>query len=144
MTHRWLRPLTVAALVVVVPLAAATPSAGQSRPTIHKETVTPDTGLVNGQRVKVHSQHYKPHAVVAVSMCRVKISTYNDCDSSTTTYVKADSSGSWTLKYSVKKYLHLGDGTKLTCNSSGNCTIGAASPIPTPTDASKARVYFKK
>jgi hypothetical protein len=150
MTGRWLRPLTVAALVVV-PLVAITPAATATTcPTtingirIHCMTVRPHTGLVGGQRVRVHSQHYKPYATVAVSMCRPRIRHYSDCDSSTTMYVRANKYGSWTfLRYPVKKYLHLGDGTSRTCNRRGNCAIGAASPIPKPTDASVRVVYFK-
>ncbi|MBV9119854.1 MAG: hypothetical protein JOZ39_04030, partial [Chloroflexi bacterium] len=88
--------------------------------------VSPYTNLSDGQSVTVTGHGFTANAVIGVEMCGAVVNSNNDCDGSTgDSSHRTDGSGNFTVTYTVHQNISTSNGN-ITCNSSGNCSIGAS------------------
>ncbi len=111
----------VLALASLVPLAhGATAAPGQAAsPQI---TVTPSTGLSDGQNITINGSGFTPSQAIGVSMCKLPFQSGNDCDFSTAKIANGDANGAFTMQYQVKATLFSGAHA---CAPS-SCALGAS------------------
>jgi len=104
-------------------------------------TVTPNTGLLDGQSVSVSASGYTPGAGLAVLECTTGASSESDCDLSTVAYVNADASGAVSTTYGVFRVIFTAnDGAGVDCAPS-QCVLVVAN-IGDQTEAASAALGF--
>ena len=121
-SKRWragLLALAAAALgMVAIGLSTSAP-AGAATPSM---TMTPSSGLSNGQTVTVHGTGYTPNAKnLNVIECPVSGAGQNTCDvSDAKLFQTIGADGSWTVTMTVKSKLGSIDCTKVQCMIDGH------------------------
>jgi hypothetical protein len=104
-------------------------------------TVTPSTGLVDGQSVSVSASGYTPGAGLAVLECAVGAASESDCDLSTVAYVNADATGAVSTAYGVfREIFTANDAGGLDCAPS-QCVLVVAN-IGNQSEAASAELGF--
>ena len=88
--------------------------------------VSPFKGLVNGQMVTVRGTGFIPNGGIDAEMCAAVVHSQKACDINTAqTGPPANASGAFFgFKFKVTKVITIGTGRTITCNSTGNCSIG--------------------
>jgi hypothetical protein len=106
-------------------------------------TVTPDTGVADGQLVAVAGTGYPRRRGVAVLLCRADTPGAEGCDLSTQTYVQTDAAGTFDADLVVDRYIEVDTGT-IDCGQPDACVVaggvppsgpGAVAPIQLDPDA---------
>ena len=91
-------------------------------------TVTPSTGLADGDVVTITGSGFSPGAGVGVSQCRDGSIGGADCDFAVAKFPNADGSGGFSIEYTVAEQISAGAAGPLDCGSAaGVCAIGAVS-----------------
>ncbi len=129
------------------------------RPPPPAVTVSPSTGLVNGQAVTVSGAGFSPNASIGMSQCRAGATSPSDCDVSISRIVQADANGSFSTQFPVHTQLQIpgsspsgppGPGpvpitptvTTLDCRTApGACSIGVAD-LSDYTEGARALLTF--
>jgi hypothetical protein len=96
-------------------------------PVRHTATVTPDTGLVDGQQVQVAGDGFHPDApnignTAIFTMCRTPVDGLEDCDEFTRRSGDVDVAGHLEGPYTVATILELPDGSIHDCRT-GGCVL---------------------
>jgi catabolite regulation protein CreA len=104
---------------------AAAPDAGASQSAVAAQatptiSVSPSSGLSNGQSVTITGSGFTPNSSVGVSMCDDPIVDGSSCDLSTAKVSRSDGSGGFTMTYNVVDTIN-----GHTCVPSG-CLIGGS------------------
>jgi hypothetical protein len=107
-------------IVVAVAVAAAFGLAGCTVPTV---TVTPSTGLVDGQEVTVRGGGYSPNSSVGIIQCRAPAEGFQDCSGETARSFSADGSGGYQRQYQVTRILEFGNGVEHDCAIPDSCFL---------------------
>lgn len=102
---------------------------GPAGPTV---TVTPATGVKNGDTVSVSGTGFPASTAVNALECGADATTISDCDTSTVKSGTTDASGAFT---GVMVTVHTGAVGDKTCSDGGSCGI-VASTAATPADQS--------
>jgi uncharacterized protein YceK len=89
-------------------------------------TVTPDKGLASGQTVTVKVTGFLPNSAVGVSQCVAVVTSDNYCDTNTDNTFHTDASGAYTGTIVLTNPIKTTQNGTVTCNSTGNCSIGAS------------------
>jgi hypothetical protein len=100
-------------------------------------TVTPATGLTDGQTVRVDGAGFLPESGVALIQCATAAVDARRCDTSTLLYATADASGGFSTAFTVHRYLETADG-RVDCAEAGACKLGLASTADVGTTANVA------
>jgi hypothetical protein len=132
----------VFAITVVFGVFVAGTNAGAQ--TTRSLTVTPDTGLSDGDTVEVHGTGFTPSAIVYYCQAVVDASpSASDCGSSIET-TNADTSGEFTVTFQVQRFITSGSYGDVDCAQAGaNCGMGASdSAAPTPATVASAPLTF--
>ena len=106
---------------VSTPALVATPAA----PAL---TVSPSTGLVQGDVVTVTGTGYPANSTIGVIQCKLLSSSVDDCNLSTLSYAMTDASGSFSTSYSPRRILTVA-GTGIDCADAAACKLGAGDVI---------------
>jgi len=110
-------------LVAVGVVAAAALGGCHSQPTV---SVTPATGLLDGQEVAVRGGGYAASAPVGVIQCPAGVDSIDDCDSDTAKSFSTDSRGHFSTTLFVKRQLRDGHGVVIDCAASaGRCVVAS-------------------
>jgi hypothetical protein len=100
-------PAAAAAVLMALSVLVAAPTAGAAAATM---TITPSTGLVDGQVVSVVVTGLTPNTLGGMAQCAGGYG-YEGCDSSALQLEDVDGSGGFTADYSVQAILHTPAGT---------------------------------
>ena len=100
--------------------------------------VDPSSMLLDDQLVTVTGAGYEPGFSVGVVQCRAPSSGAQDCDLDTLLFVITSPDGSFTLPFTVRRFIQVGDQT-LDCAEPGLCEIGAGSG---PENGAQAAISF--
>lgn len=128
-TNRVRRAARVAAAIAVlsaVTLTTTSPSGGEVVPTPQAAaiTVTPDTGLVDGQTVTVAGTGFAPDSVMFVLQCRVGATTNYSCGWVGYATVQSDGSGAFTTSLQLNRLLYTFSGAPVfDCTPAGSCAV---------------------
>jgi len=133
-------PTTAAAAVTTTTTAATTTTAGGPAPAV---TVTPATGLKDGQIVQVVGKNYDPGKQYGLTECANKGAgtTANDCNLRGIKVAVADSTGTVTDAYPVAKGPF--GGNNIVCTTPPGCIISVADAgSANPTKVGLATIAF--
>lgn len=127
---RTIRPLLAISALVATSTLIAVPIAAADGPSI---TVTPSTGLVDGQTVTVSGAgfHFEGPNLVAIGECAVtaQTPTQNDCDLSTvSTYVV--STDDFVETYTVSRHITTSNEGVIDCAVPNSCALGGEDLFP--------------
>ncbi len=120
----------------------ATPSATATAGQAQQATVTPATGLRDGQKVLVQASGFSPGESLVVTECAAKGTATGpgDCDLTGMQGVTADASGRVRLELTVSKGPF---GTnKIVCGPAQACLISVTQATPSPTQEADAPITF--
>lgn len=107
-----------AAVVAAGVLASCTPG-----PAV---TVTPNTGLVDGQEVTVRGSGYSANASVGIVQCRAGATSIDQCDSRTAESFSTDGTGGYTRQAAVRSVVEDAHGVVTDCASApGACVVSS-------------------
>ena len=109
--HRFAAPLAALGLGV----AAAACNSG---PTI---SVSPSTGLTDGQVVVVTGAGYAPNSSLGMVQCVAGADSIDDCDGRTATSFSADANGGFRKPLTVYRTIHHNVGQTTDCALPGAC-----------------------
>jgi hypothetical protein len=104
-------------------------------------TVTPDTDLLNFQKVTVAGTQFPALAGVQIVECKTGATSYEDCSSGPAGFAPTDGTGAFSVQVSVRRILHL-EGGDFDCGSAPKaCSLvssafGGTSPIVVSTPIS--------
>jgi hypothetical protein len=106
--------LLIGCALVLLGLVAGSPAAGAATPSI---TVTPSSGLSNGQTVTVHGTGYSANVKnINVIQCPVSGASQNSCNvGGAKLFQSTDASGSFTVQLAVQTKIGSIDCTKQAC-----------------------------
>lgn len=107
--------LGAAGLVVAVGLTACNTGPAVS--------VTPNTGLVDGQVVTVTGSGYAPNSSVGMVQCVAGADSIDDCDGRTATSHSADANGGYVKPLTVYKVIRHNIDETTDCSVPGNCIV---------------------
>jgi len=103
-------------------------------------TVSPRTGLVDGQSVTVGGQGFAANAHASVIECVASTSSVTGCDTSTQVFFLTDASGNFSLSFSVRHNIVV-NGNQIDCTVSTNaCLLGAGTSVAG--DSAAVRISF--
>lgn len=101
-------------------------------------SVTPNTGLVDGQQVVVSGGGYSANATVGVVQCPTGADSLDDCDSETAHTLSTDGNGHFTTTMSVLRTITDGHEQQTDCSVADSCVVtsvyvhGFQSPATAP------------
>lgn len=130
---RLVRPVTgaaIAAAAAALTLVLAMPASAATDPSV---TVSPSSGLSNGQTVTVTGSGYAANASVNLVECAANAQGASGCDIASFKPVTADSSGGFTESFKVASSFGSTDCTKVDCVING--AAGTSPSAPTGTSA---------
>ena len=113
------------------------PTAVPPPPTL---TVTPNSGLLDGQPVTVAGQHFTPGAFIGFAPCRSGATGPSDCDTTHPGFTSADGSGAFSVAFRFHRVIDVA-GTTIDCSVSSACLVGAANQSD-QTEAAAAPITF--
>jgi hypothetical protein len=105
--------------------------------------VTPSSGLVSGETVKVHATGFKPGSSLVVIECALKgeATGAGDCNLDGLVLATADAKGDVDTQLKV---LRGPFGTnKVTCSATQACIVSVNPPTPSPTEQASAAIHFR-
>jgi hypothetical protein len=88
-------------------------------------TVTPNTGLLDGQTVQIDGTGYSPNTSVGAAQCQSGGIDLNSCDLSRSVITTSDADGNWTATMVVGARMNVNTGV-VDCRGADACGIGAA------------------
>jgi len=110
-------------------------------------TISPNTGLVDLQKVTVAGSGFDANATVASAECRPGATGEADCDLSTVVYGQADQNGAFTQSRYVRRIITIGattfppHPTPFDCGAPAGCTLGAGN-IANLSQANGQKIFF--
>ncbi len=118
-------------------VASTTTTAGQTI------TITPDTGLTDGQKVHVVATGFTPGAKnIGINECADKGNNTGagDCDLAGTKVIIPDASGTVTIDFAVKKQ---GFGSNnIVCSAAQACLLSVGQLVASPTESASTDITF--
>jgi Neocarzinostatin family len=102
------------------PTMPTTPGTGPNGEAV---TVTPSTGLVDGQTVTVRGSGYSPNASVGIIQCRAPADGFDDCSGETASSFSADGSGGFVRAHPMTRILEFGNGVEHDCAIPDSCFL---------------------
>ena len=118
MRNRFVAFAATLASAGVMAIAGCTPTPSVS--------VTPDTGLADGQSVTVTGSGYGANASVGIVQCPAGATSIDLCDGRTADSFSADASGGYTRQATVYEVITDAHGTVTDCGSAaGACVIAS-------------------
>jgi hypothetical protein len=89
-------------------------------------SVSPNTGLVDGQTVTVRGSGYAPNSSLGIVQCPTGADSIDDCDGRTAHSFSADAAGNYVQPLTVLKVIRrssIGEATD--CSVPGNCIVAS-------------------
>jgi hypothetical protein len=87
----------------------------------------PKSDLRGGQTIMVTGEGFTPHARVGIAQCRNNATDgQDDCDLSTTTFARADATGSFAAAFVVRGRMNTANGPVNCKASPKTCAVGGA------------------
>lgn len=121
----WTRAACAVALAAGLTVADGAPGASQPAPPGPTVSVTPATGLVDFQLVRVTGSGFDPGALLEYFECRGGAVSEADCDGFNADFVDADAAGNVDFTVPVDARIYLPDGTEVDCRTDpAGCEIG--------------------
>jgi neocarzinostatin family protein len=89
-------------------------------------SVTPDTGLVDGQTVTVSGGGYSPNSSLGIVQCPTGADSLDDCDGRTAHSFSADGAGNYVQPLTVQRIIRRSSiGEETDCSVPGNCVVAS-------------------
>jgi hypothetical protein len=121
----WRRAAGALALAVGLTVALGPPGAAQPAPPGPTVSVTPSSGLVDFQFVRVTGSGFEPNALLEYFECRGGAVSEADCDGFNADFVDADGAGNVDFTIPIDARIYLPDGTEVDCRTDpAGCEIG--------------------
>jgi len=156
---KWLRPIVLIGVIVLV-LGACGSSGGSkaksadssstskettttTKPAAQTLTITPSTGLTDGQTVTLVGKGFKPNAQnIGANECADKgdQTGAGDCDLGGTKTGVPDASGTLTLQFVVKKGPF--GANAIVCSATVKCIVSMSELVAAPTQVATASISF--
>jgi hypothetical protein len=141
----------VAAVVLVVGLGAlatgATAAPGSRAAALPVVTVSPNTGLVDLQKVTVSGAGFSANVTVASVECRPGATGEPDCDLSTVVYATTDQNGAFTQTRYVRRLITVGTtadpptSIPIDCGARAGCILGVGN-VANFSEANGDAIFF--
>jgi hypothetical protein len=117
---RW--PIAVIALFAALAAATAPSAAEPATPQAAAITVTPSTGLVQGDTVTVAGTGFPAATMLGVIQC-IPGTGVESCNTNTLAYVTTNGSGAFSMTFTPRRILRVA-GVNHDCSTLGECRIG--------------------
>jgi hypothetical protein len=110
--------MSMAGLVAAAGLAACNTGPAVS--------VTPDSGLVDGQTVTAKGRGYSPSSSLGMIQCVAGADSIDDCDGTTATSFSADANGGFSRSFTVRRVISHNVGQETDCGArAGACVVAS-------------------
>lgn len=110
-------------LMAAVGMAAAGMAACTAGPAV---SVSPSTGLVDGQVVTARGSGYAPNSSLGLIQCVAGADSIDDCDGSTATSFSADAQGGFNRPFTVRRVIDHNVGQQTDCATApGTCVVAS-------------------
>jgi hypothetical protein len=110
--------MSMVGLITAAGLAACTTGPAVS--------VTPSTGLVDGQTVTARGSGYSPGSSLGMIQCVAGADSIDDCDGATATSFSADAQGRFTRSFTVRRVIRHNVGQQTDCSAGAGACIVAS------------------
>jgi hypothetical protein len=88
-------------------------------------SVSPSTGLVDGQVVTVTGSGYTPNSSLGMVQCVAGADSIDDCDGTTATSFSADATGGFRKPLTVRRVISHNVGQLTDCAEPGSCVVAS-------------------
>jgi hypothetical protein len=136
-------PTTAATTTTAAPTTTSTTVASTTTTVGQTITITPSTGLTNGQMVHVVGTGFTPGETnLGINECADKGNNTGagDCDLAGTKVLKPDSSGKVTIDFAVKKGPF--GSNNIVCSAAQACLLSISQLVASPTEQASSNITF--
>jgi hypothetical protein len=88
-------------------------------------SVTPNTGLVDGQEVAINGGGYSANSTVGVVQCPAAADSLDDCDSRTAHTLSTDANGHFRTTMVVRRTITDAHSQQIDCGVAGACVVAS-------------------